>query len=636
MNHSSSSFNELLRSRISSQLIESRVKQELDRLLFVRSAAPNIFVIIGCLVVIFLLRSVVPLHSLLTWYGLISFFSICRIALFYMFERYGDSPQNKKQFTTAYILLTGIIGIAWSMLPCLPNIMTNFYATVFVCFVMVGTIFIASTALCMNELALVLYISPFPLVLSYKLFTSSVIWFDRYAIMILVFWPFTLWISKQQHRSLVKSLVLQCTNEELINQLESAVKNEKQANKSKSDFLANMSHEIRTPMNSIIGRTRLAIESNPDKQMRSHLEMIFNSSENLLDLINDILDFSKIEAGELRIEKRPLDLHAAVKACLKTVKVLLEDKHKKVTLSSTLADDVPQAVIGDSLRLRQILLNLLSNSIKFTQEGSISLRVDCLNAEDDEVRLRFQLKDTGRGIAAENLEYIFNKFSQEDNSSTRRFSGTGLGLAICRQLCQLMEGDIQVTSTLGKGSCFTFTIPFRICDLADLPKQQTGSTNKQKTSVPLHILVVEDNPANMILARMILEKYKHRIVEAHDGLEALKILAHDEHHFDVVLMDVQMPKMDGLTATRLIRAAEAGRPVTSIDANLAKKLRLVLADRHIPIIAVTANAMSDDNAECLAAGMDDYLTKPFIPENFTAVFAQLADKQYGQRHDETS
>jgi len=628
MKPSSKSFAPSPRSHISKTLINARVRQELTQLLFARSITPNLFVIIGSLVIIFLLRSQVPTQYLLAWFALMSFLSICRIAVYLLFKHYGNSPKRINRLVTLYLIFTGLVGISWSLLACLPNIMTNLNAAIFVTFIMVGTIFIASTALCMNQLALVLYISPFPLMLFFRMFNSPLPGFDRYAIMIMVFWPFTLWISQQQHRALVNSLILQCTNEELINQLESAVKNEKKANKSKSDFLANMSHEIRTPMNSIIGRTRLALEDDLNPEMRSHLKMISNSSENLLSLINDILDFSKIEAGELKVDKRPFDLQATIKGCIKTVSVILENRTNKVVLSSTLAPDLPHSIIGDPLRLRQILLNLLSNSIKFTEQGSISLLVDCHNGKDDALNLRFQLQDTGIGIAAENLEHIFNKFAQEDTSSTRKFSGTGLGLAICRQLCQLMGGDIQVTSTLGKGSTFTFTIPVHICDPADLPKQQPQVLDNQKALPPLNILLVEDNPANLVLARMILKKNNHSIIEANDGLEALEILASNKNRFDVILMDVQMPEMDGLTTTRIIRAAEMGAPVKGINNTLATKLSRVLGGTHLPIIAVTANAMSDDNKECLAAGMDDYLTKPFIPENFTAVFGKLAANYY--------
>lgn len=402
--------------------------------------------------------------------------------------------------------------------------------------------------------------------------------------------------------------------------LKIASKKTEVANRAKSRFLANMSHEIRTPMNSIIGRTRLALEEKTDPRMRSHLETIQSSSQDLLALINDILDFSKIEAGELKIANTPFHLYETIQSILDTITVLVQDD-KNLVITRTIANDVPKAVVGDSLRLRQILLNLLNNSIKFTEDGFIDLSIKCLKTTESSLLLEFKVSDTGIGIAIDKQKHIFNEFAQEDDSLTRQFGGTGLGLAICRQLCQLMGGNIEVSSSPGQGSTFTVTISFLICDTNDLPMHTIPKKRELKYKSPMSLLLVEDNEANRVLARMVLEGEKHQLVEANDGLQALHILS--EQEFDAVLMDVQMPVMDGYTATRIIRSFENGDSVPEVDKQLATKLQQRLRGCHTPIVAMTANAMSGDRERCLAAGMDDYLAKPFHPEGLAKIFNRL-------------
>lgn len=393
------------------------------------------------------------------------------------------------------------------------------------------------------------------------------------------------------------------------------------ASNAKSDFLANMSHEIRTPMNAIIGRTRLALGGKLDPAMKSHLDMISNSADNLLALINDILDFSKIEAGELTIENRPFDLLESIDSCLKTAQVLIDDKDNPLELKSTVEVDVPRAVSGDALRFRQILLNLLSNSVKFTEKGNVHVFVKQLHNDDKSHQLEFTVQDTGVGINPDKREHIFDHFSQEDDSITRKFGGTGLGLTISRQLCQLMGGDIEVLSTPGKGSSFIFSLSLQPCDEEKLTVKVRAADAVQIEIPPLSVLLVEDNETNRTVARMVLEAGKHQITEAHDGLQALDLLSRQD--FDVVLMDVQMPVMDGLTSTRIIRMAERGDQIEGVDEKLASKLNSHLSGRHTPIIALTANALVGDRDICLSAGMDDYLAKPFDPDSITTVFGKV-------------
>ena len=405
-------------------------------------------------------------------------------------------------------------------------------------------------------------------------------------------------------------------------QLIKARKESEHANQAKSDFLANMSHEIRTPLNGIIGMSRLAIDSHPEPQMRYFLETIQSSSDSLLQLINDILDFSKIEGGQLELENRPFNPRQAVKTAIQTINVLSSEKGLRLAVD--IRPDVPAAVNGDSLRLRQILLNLLSNAVKFTEKGNITIKAKRQEGPKNHVWLNFTVQDTGKGISADKLEHIFGHFSQEDSSVTRKYGGTGLGLAICRKLCRLMGGGIQVQSTLGQGSSFIVTLPFQpVIEKKEFPTEKCDSNTPQKNLSSLHLLLVEDNRTNRELAVMMLEQNGYRVTTAENGLEALKILA--DHHFDTILMDVQMPEMDGLTCSRMIRLFERNSEIeVDLPAGLQTRLKERLTGRSVPIVAMTAHAMSGDREKCLEAGMDSYLTKPFEPEKVTAVLNQIA------------
>ena len=379
------------------------------------------------------------------------------------------------------------------------------------------------------------------------------------------------------------------------------------ANRAKSDFLANMSHEIRTPMNAVIGFSELALDSASPAEQRTHLRQILDSSKSLLGILNDILDFSKIEAGQMSIEETVFDLDDLLASLERMFDLRAQEKGLEFTLSK--AAQIPKLLVGDPLRLRQICVNLLGNAFKFTQHGRVSLDVRQTASSEDGIALNFCVKDTGIGMSQEQIDSLFQPFAQADNSITRRFGGTGLGLSICRNLAQLMGGDIVLESTVGMGSEFRFRVTLAAVSQSQIAQQRDDEIDEQairpQADVQLlqgkRVLLVEDNRVNQVLASHMLKKLGVSVDLASNGEEAIQRL--QEASFDLVLMDIQMPVMDGLEATHRIRQ----------DARFAT----------LPIVAMSAGVTLDEQEKCASVGMTSFIGKPIDSAELTNKLVEL-------------
>ena len=388
--------------------------------------------------------------------------------------------------------------------------------------------------------------------------------------------------------------------------------------KAKSQFLANMSHEIRTPMNGILGMTELLSQTSLTPKQQEYIGLVQNSGKNLLSIINDILDISKIEADKLVLTKIPFDLEELISETVKIARFSTKDKELSITYQ--IDPDIPRTLNGDSHRLRQILNNLISNAIKFTDEGTIDVQVSIKHRDLEQIELVWDVSDTGIGMTPEQKERIFQPFTQADDSTVKKYGGTGLGLNISKQLAEMMGGTLWLESEYGKGSTFSFSTQFGLLqDYHDVESIMRQSENESSdtdnvydptaSSGPLRILLVEDNEINQVVAQSMLQEAGHTVVLSGNGRIALETLENES--FDIILMDVHMPEMDGFEATAAIREQE------------------LVSGAHIPIVALTANVMLEDQQRCLEAGMDAYVPKPFDPQVLSSTIHKLTHKRVG-------
>ena len=544
------------------------------------------------------LRPVVDARLLLPWLLLNNLVSLVRYLDIRAYRRAGPTAVLAARWHRRFILLTLAAGLVWGLMGTLlfPAGHLTHQAAVIVFLIgtaAVGLFTLSSSWPAYLALAMPILVPPALFIMSRDgdgnlAFGAALLFF---AVLVLI-------NSRRSVANTREMLRLRFENGHIAAEREQALVAAEEAGRARLQFLANMSHEIRTPLNGILGMAQLLATTPLDAVQRHRLGAIDASGQHLLGLINDILDFSKMEAGKLDIVPQPFALRRLLQEVLDLL--VPRAQERGIGLACSVAAEVPDWFQGDAGRIKQILHNLVGNAIKFTETGSVGVTVHGSGnpQPDGSVRLRFAIRDSGVGIAPEDQERLFQPFRQVDASATRRHGGTGLGLAISRQLVELMHGAIGCHSAPGQGSTFWFELP-----LAPVPEPLTAAApvgDGRRSRFAARVLLVEDSPVNSEVATIMLQQMGLTVRRAEDGRQA--VAAATSGTFDLILMDCQMPEMDGFEATRRIVAHERAQHLA-----------------HTPIIALTANAIRGDREACLAAGMDDYLAKPFLREDLAAL-----------------
>ncbi len=546
------------------------------------------------------------------WFGLVAVVTAAQAGLSYAFHRANPGPALSPQWGLRFIIVSSLLALAFGALVWIFPILSRApYRTAHI-LVLAGIATASARALLPMRKGNLIYVLVLMLPMSLRFFADGDLFGASLGTCVAIYVFFTSFTNLRSHRTLSAALVIRFEREALAEELaaensrrvnrekelEEATQKAEAANHAKDDFIATISHEIRTPMNGVLGMLRVVRDTELSPEQRSYLKTASDSAESLLLLLNDVLDFSKIEAGRLELERAPFPPATVTKSVVDLLHARARDKGLNLELK--LGENLPGVIIADSGRIRQILVNLIGNAIKFTEKGKVELAVNCVERSETKATLHFVVTDTGIGIDSAALSRLFKPFTQADSSMNRRYGGTGLGLVISMRLAQAMGGIIQVQSNPGRGSKFQLVLP---CPLPDASSAAANPTDAPKFVTPSlsgRVLVVEDDSVNRQVIDLFLKKIGITCTFAEDGEAAITAATGQE--WDLVLMDCQLPGIDGLEATRQIRTQ--------------------LGEKKLIIIALTANASTQVRENCLAAGMNDFLSKPVRFELLCGVLAK--------------